>query len=165
MKKHSKYLEKIVRNQRIVHFSTSNGAHFGPISVGNVFPLIQFGLRNTWKCSLVAFVCFEVFYERTWMQEMLHICNQNVIFAPANHVWRIDRYKEFSRFVAVFCVFQTCNGYWCQKTCKASSSFIGNTFLESKNVFVVILSLFSAVFDCKKRPKYPYCIQNCYKSG
>ena len=88
MEKHSKYLEKIVRNQRIVHFSTSNGAHFGPISVENAFPLIQFGNRKAWKCSLVAFVWFEVFYERTWMQKMLHICNQNVVFARANqHFW------------------------------------------------------------------------------
>ena len=31
------------------------------------------------------------------------IFEQRILYTM--HVWRIDRYKEFSRFVAVFCVF------------------------------------------------------------
>ena len=79
MKKHSKYLEKIVRNQRIVHSPTTNGGHFGSISVENASSSIV-AVRLNLTCWLA---CAKTIF---WLQICNNFCIHFLFSNTSNHV-------------------------------------------------------------------------------
>jgi len=61
------------------------------MSVENAFALVELGNKNNESVLLLLHYLFEVFEERKWMQKLLRICKQNVVFAQANQHIRLNR--------------------------------------------------------------------------